>query len=181
MQSPHEIQTPSPWVERWAPLIASGAVVLDLACGYGRHARFLAARDCSVVAVDRDEQALAALADVRGIRPVMADLEGAPWPFGTDGFDAIIVTNYLHRPLFPHLTAALRPDGVLLYETFMVGNERFGKPSNPNFLLRANELFEALATELRVVAFEQGCASWPRPAVVQRVCAIRGRGENVTI
>ncbi len=181
MLTPHQTETPSPWVARWAKLIRPAGEVLDLACGYGRHARFLAARGHTVLAVDRDEAALATLARVAGVQTVRADLEGEPWPFAPGRFDAVVVTNYLHRPLLPQLVTALRRGGVLIYETFMAGNERFGKPSNPHFLLRPNELFDSVAAELRVVAFEQGSVSEPKPAVVQRLCAVRGSGEDVTV
>lgn len=181
MQTGHQTQTPSPWVARWARLIRPAGEVLDLACGYGRHARYFAARGHAVLAVDRDEAALATLARVQGVRTVLADLEGEPWPFAAEHFDGVVVSNYLHRPLFPQLVAALRRGGVLIYETFMAGNECFGKPSNPHFLLRPNELLESVAAELLVVAFEQGSVSEPKPAVVQRLCAVRGSGEDVTI
>jgi SAM-dependent methyltransferase len=181
MQSSHEIQSPSAWVVRWAPLVRPGGDVLDLACGSGRHARHFAARGCRVLAVDRDEAALAALAGVTGVVTRVADLEGAPWPFATSSFDAIVVANYLHRPLFGHIVAALRPGGVLVYETFMAGNERFGKPSNPHFLLRPGELLELVQGWLEVVAFEQGTVEAPRPAVVQRLCAVRGAAGGVRI
>ena len=174
MPSSHDVQAPSPWVVRWAALIRPGNEVLDLACGSGRHARFLAARGCSVLAVDRDPVAIAALAAVAGVFTRTADLEGAAWPFAPSSFDAVVVANYLHRPLFGPIVATLRPGGVLVYETFMAGNERFGRPSNPDFLLRPGELLEAVRGQLEVVAFEQGEVATPRPAVVQRVCALKG-------
>ena len=161
---------PSEWVVRFAHLVPPVAQVLDLACGSGRHARFFAGRGASVVAVDRDPQALAALATVAGVRILQADLEGASWPFQTAQFDAIVVTNYLHRPLFPDLVAALRPGGVLIYETFMLGNQAFGPPSNPQFLLAPDELLHAFVPPLALVAFEQGVIR--RPAAVQRLVAI---------
>lgn len=181
MEGAHELQAPSPWVVRWAALIRPGGEVLDLACGHGRHARHLAERGCRVTAVDRDPAALASLARVPGVRTVQADLEGAPWPFGPGIFDGVVVANYLHRPLFDALAASLAPGGVLIYETFMQGNERYGKPSNPDFLLRPYELADGLRGRLEVVAFEQGRVARPKPAVVQRVCALRGLPENVTI
>lgn len=150
--------------------------MLDLACGHGRHARFLAAADWRVTAVDRDAAALAALADHAGIETLVADLEAGAWPLAGRRFDGIVVTNYLHRPLFPRLVEALEADGVLICETFMRGNERFGRPSNPDFLLRPNELLEAFAGPLSVVAFEQGEVLLPKPAVVQRLCAVRRAG-----
>jgi SAM-dependent methyltransferase len=155
---------PSEWLVRWAPRIASGPV-LDVASGSGRHARFLKEQGWEVVAVDREPL------EMEGIRFVKADLEnGSPWPFEGDRFGAIVVTNYLHRPLFPHLLRSLAEGGVLIYETFMAGNERFGRPSNPDFLLRPGELREAFKS-LRELAFEEGQVERPKPAMVQRICA----------
>ena len=150
--------------------------MLDVACGEGRHARYFAERGLEVVAVDREQQVLG-----KSISFVKADLEdGSPWPFAGRRFAAIIVTNYLHRPLFPLLESSLEEGGILLYETFMLGNERFGRPSNPAFLLRPGELLEAFRG-LSVVAFEQGCVERPKPAVVQRLCALRGKAESAKI
>ena len=170
----HNQLPPSEWVLRWAPLVERGPV-LDVASGDGRHARIFAARGLEVVAVDRDPQ------PVPGARLVKADLEdGSPWPFAGQRFAAIVVTNYLHRPLFPEIEKSLDAQGVLIYETFMVGNEKFGKPSNPAFLLQPGELLEAFAA-LTVVAFEQGRVERPKPAMVQRLCARRGDIEGVKI
>lgn len=163
----HGIVAPSDWVVRWAPLLTAGPV-LDLACGAGRHACYFAQRGLEVVAVDREAQ------DIPGVRFLQADLEdGSPWPLAGERFAGIVVANYLHRPLFPPLLDALAPGGVLIYETFMLGNERYGKPSNPAFLLRPGELWEAFGS-LQVIAFEQGAAAQPRPAMTQRLCAVRG-------
>jgi SAM-dependent methyltransferase len=181
MQGPHELQTPSPWVVRWAALIRPGGAALDVACGHGRHARHLAALGLRVTAVDRDAAALEALAGLGGVRAVQADLEGAPWPFPAGAFDGVVVVNYLHRPLFDALAAGLAPGGVLIYETFMAGNERYGKPSNPDFLLRPYELAEVWRGRLEVAAFEQGRVERPKPAVIQRICALRGPPEEATI
>ncbi len=154
------------------PLIKRGGRVLDLAAGSGRHTRLLLERDFAVVAVDRDISALPPLA-ATGCEVRQIDLEaGAPWPLGT-GYDAIVVTNYLHRPLLPAIARALAVGGVLIYETFARGSERFGRPHNPDFLLRPGELLDAFAM-LTVVAFEQGEVSAPRPAVVQRITAVAG-------
>ena len=170
----HETEAPSAWVERFAHLVPAGARVLDLACGLGRHARFFAARGCQVDAVDRDPNCGQALAGVLRVRFLAADLEERRWPYDGRLFDAIIVTNYLHRPLFPRLLSALARGGVLLYETFAAGNERYGKPSNPDFLLLDRELLERCAPLLHVLAFEDGACSTPRLARVQRLAAIRG-------
>ena len=168
------LSAPSPWLVRFAALIAPGARVLDYACGSGRHARWLAARGMQVDAVDRDRTALDRLQDVTGVRAREMDLEGEDWPLAGGHYEAVVVTNYLYRPRFDDMLALLPPGGVLIYETFMVGNERFGKPSSPAFLLQPGELLERLRGEWTVVAFEQGEVAAPRPAVVQRVCALRG-------
>jgi len=167
---------PSAWVTRFAPLVPAGGRVLDLACGGGRHARWLAARGYQVEAVDRDAAALATLQDVPGVTPRQAELEDGPWPLAGAQFDGIVVTNYLYRPRFAALLDCLAAGGVLIFETFMVGNERFGKPSNPDFLLRPGELLERLGGDYSIVAFEQGEVAAPRPALIQRVCALRGGG-----
>jgi SAM-dependent methyltransferase len=161
------VEAPSDWVLRWSPLIKSGPV-LDVACGAGRHARYFHEQGLEVVAVDREPQALPA-----GIEFVTADLEdGSPWPFAGRRFGGIVVTNYLHRPLLPQLLAALDPGGVLIYETFMAGNERFGKPSNPKFLLRPGELREAFQG-LELLGFEEGELERPKRAMMQRICAVK--------
>jgi SAM-dependent methyltransferase len=165
---------PSRWVRRFAPLVPPGEV-LDLACGSGRHARLFAALGHPMLALDRDPQALASAAG-EGITAMQYDLEAeaAPWPFEPGRFAGIVVTNYLHRPLMPSLMASLAPGGVLIYETFAIGNETFGKPSNPDFLLRRGELLEhAARAGLPVIAFEDGFVEHPKPAMVQRLCAGR--------
>ena len=165
---------PSPWVVRWAHLVERGPV-LDVACGAGRHAIFFAERGFEVVAVDREPQ------QIQGVHFVCADLEnGSPWPLGDQRFAAIVVANYLHRPLLPVLAQGLEDGGLLLYETFMTGNERYGRPSNPNFLLRPGELLEAFAA-LTPIAFEQGRVERPGKAMVQRICAVRGAAGSVKI
>ena len=169
------LAAPSPWVLRFAPLMPAGDV-LDLACGSGRHVRLLAALGHPVLAVDRDLQALAACA-APGVSTEQHDLESAaPWPFTGREFAGIVVTNYLHRPLFGPLLKALAPGGMLIYETFAKGNGRFGKPSNPDFLLRPGELLEQarlFGSGMRIVAYEDGYISQPRPAMVQRICLAR--------
>jgi SAM-dependent methyltransferase len=162
-------------VRRFAPLVKPGGAVLDLACGAGRHTRFFLQRGHPVTALDVDLSRLGDVGELLGLDAVEADLEGgAPWPLGDRSFAGIVVTNYLWRPLFPNLTAALAPAGVLIYETFARGNERFGKPSNPAFLLEEGELLEFVAGALSVVAYEHGEIERPWPAVVQRICAVRG-------
>ena len=146
--------------------------MLDVACGNGRHARYLAGRGHPVEAVDRYPALLAALAGVPGVTTRCANIEGGPWPYDGQSFAGIVVTNFLHRPLFPHLLSGLAPNGVLIYETFAVGNERYGRPSNPAFLLNPGELLEVVRGRLRVIAYEDLSVSDPKPAVVQRICAI---------
>ncbi len=176
----HATSPPSPWVTRFAHLVAADASVLDLACGHGRHSRFFAERGCRVRAVDRDPQALATLAGTPGVTTRCSDLETGGWPFGGERFDAIVVTNYLHRPLFAHLLDALADDGVLIYETFAQGNEAYGRPSNPDHLLRAGELVERIAGRLAIVAFEEGLVTeGGRSAVVQRIAAVGLRRNGV--
>jgi SAM-dependent methyltransferase len=167
---PHHVDAPSAWVVRWAPLITHGTV-LDVACGSGRHAKFFLSMNLRAVAVDRDPRIIPAT------RFIQADLEnGDPWPLPGARFEGVVVTNYLHRPLFPRLLEMLAPGGVLIYETFMLGNERFGKPSNPAFLLRPGELLEAFK-DLTVIGFEEGEVRDPKPAMIQRLCAVQaGKG-----
>lgn len=184
----------SPWVARFASLVEPGAPVLDLAAGSGRHTRLFLERGHPVTAVDRDPAQLRHLAGHAALEVVGADLEGssraqpdspieengAPWPLPGRTFGAVVVVNYLWRPLWPRLLAAVAPDGVLIYASFMVGNERFGHPANPDFLLRPGELLDVVRGTLEVVAFEQGAVMVPRPAVRQRLCAVR-RGVPVAL
>lgn len=164
---------PSPWVERFAALVPPGEV-LDLACGAGRHAHLLARLGHRVLAVDRDA-ALLADAGGPGIDTFEFDLEnGAPWPFESARFAGIVVTNYLHRPLFADLVGSLAEGGVLIYETFADGNQKFGRPARGDFLLKRGELLDvARACGLHVLAYEDGGIVHPKPAVVQRICAAR--------
>ncbi|MBE0612357.1 MAG: class I SAM-dependent methyltransferase [Burkholderiales bacterium] len=173
MLTRHVQPEPSAWVRRFAGLIAPGGTVLDLACGQGRHARLLASLGYRVEAVDRDEACVAALAGVHGVTGRCADLEASEWPYAAGRFDAVVVTNYLYRPLVDPMLAALRPGGVLIYETFALGNEKLGRPSNPEFLLRPHELLHWVEGRLQVIAFEQGRVERPKPAVIQRICAIQ--------
>jgi SAM-dependent methyltransferase len=169
----HSTRRASAWIERFAPLVPEGGTVLDLAAGKGRHSRFFAARGHAIVAVDRDVTGLADLAGDAGIEVIEHDLEtGAGWPLGARRFGGVVVTNYLWRPILGDLLGAVAPGGVLIYETFGVGNEHFGKPSNPDFLLRPGELLDVVAGRLAVVAYEHGEVTEPWPAVVQRICAV---------
>ena len=169
---------PSAWVQRWAARIPVGGRVLDVACGGGRHARYLAGLGHRVEAVDHDAQALSGLAGVTGVHTRVADLEGAAWPYADGEFDAVVVTNYLHRPLFASLLAALAPGGVLIYETFALGNERYGRPRNPDFLLQPGELLKVAHGRLEVIAYENLAVEAPRPALLQRMCALNGAGRR---
>lgn len=166
---------PSAWVQRFAHSFPAGAEVLDLACGRGRHVRLLASLGYRVEAVDRDAQALAGLRDLAGVSLRRADLENDIWPYGGRSFAGIVVTNYLFRPGVDQLLDSLADPGVLIYETFMLGNERFGRPSNPRFLLRSQEMLGWVVRRgWQVLAFEEGQVDSPRPAMVQRLCAARG-------
>lgn len=170
MGKPHAFATPSSWVVRFAPLVEPGGAVLDLACGGGRHARLFLDRGHPVTAVDKD---IAQAELACGAERVQADLEdGSDWPLPGRRFAAIVVTNYLWRPLFAPLRAALAPDGVLIYETFAAGNAVHGSPRNPAFLLERGELLR-LAQGLCVVAYEDGDNGL---AVTQRLCAVNGAG-----
>jgi len=170
MHSPFDLP-PSPWVRRWSAFIRPGGAVLDLACGAGRHARWLAGLGFEVDAVDRAPELFES--PPPGVALLGADIEAGPWPYEGRRFDAIVVTNYLHRPLLPTLLDALEEGGVLIYETFAQGHERFGKPSNPAFLLAPGELLRAVEGRLRVLGYEDLVVDDPRPAAVQRLCARR--------
>ncbi len=170
--------TPSRWVRRFAPLIpkpgGGKTWVLDLACGGGRHTRHLLELGYKVLAVDRDVGGLADLEPGPDLEILEIDLEdGGPWPLGERRFHGVVVTNYLHRPLFPALLAAIEEGGVLIYETFARGNERHHGPRNPEFLLNSGELLERVGPPFHIVAFEQGVVERPRTAVVQRICAVK--------
>lgn len=166
--------TPSPWVVRFAPLIPQNTRVLDLACGSGRHSRLLLDLGHHVIAVDRDTSRLGDLAEHPRLEILQCDLESGETPaFLNQRFGAIVVTNYLYRPLLPALRAAVGQEGLLIYETFARGNERFGRPSNPDFLLRRGELLDWLHGELQVLAYEDLIVEHPKPAAVQRICAKR--------
>lgn len=169
---PAHIPPVSPWVARFAPLVPKTAPILDLACGSGRHLRHFRGRGHAVAGVDIDLQGVADLQGTEEVELVQTDIEGGPWPFAGRRFAGIVVANYLHRPLLPVLVAALAPGGVLIYETFAQGNQRFGRPSTPAHLLRSGELLDAVRGSLQVVAYEHGEVASPRAAVVQRLCAV---------
>ncbi|PUE41227.1 bifunctional 2-polyprenyl-6-hydroxyphenol methylase/3-demethylubiquinol 3-O-methyltransferase UbiG [Limnohabitans sp. Bal53] len=165
----HGTENPSAWVQRWAHLIAPNSTVLDVACGAGRHLRYLAALGHRVTGVDRNPEAVA-MAQASG-EVICADIENGPWPFAGQTFAGVVVTNYLWRPLLPTLVASVAPGGVLIYETFAMGNESVGKPSRPDFLLQAGELLQA-TQGLRTVAYEDGFEASPE-RFVQRIAAVR--------
>lgn len=168
----HGSSPPSPWVRRWASLIRPGGTVLDVACGSGRHLRWLAQQGFRLTGVDRDGAALAALRGLAGVDEVLeADIESGPWPFEGRRYDAVVVTNYLWRPLFARWRAAVAPGGVLVVETFADGQQTIGRPSRPEFLLQPGELLRE-ADGLRVVAYEDGWLDDP-PRFVQRIAAVR--------
>lgn len=175
---PHDpaLAVPSPWITRFAPQISAGPV-LDLAAGGGRHSRLLQDLGHDVLAVDRNAAALAAL-KASGIATMAEDLETGAIPACLGRrYAGVVVTNYLHRPLLPAIVGAVAPGGWLLYETFAQGNARFGKPSNPAFLLEPGELLEVVRGRLRVIAYEDVEQRDPRPAMIQRLAA---RAEAVT-
>ena len=168
------IGTPSGWVIEHTPLIRREGRVLDLACGYGRHAVWLAAQGFQVDAVDCNALALAGMHEIKNINIIVTDIECGEWPATAQKYDAIIVSRYLYRPILSMLAEMLTIDGVLIYETFMIGNERYGKPSNPDYLLLQDELYSVYAPLLTIHAFEQGqVIKGSVPAVTQRICAIK--------
>jgi SAM-dependent methyltransferase len=172
---PHDLQTPSPWFVRFASSVSARTTLLDVACGYGRHAKFFAKRNVEVTAVDCDAVALESMRGVANIRTQQHDLENNAWPYAAQTFDAVLVSNYLWRSTFDALLATIKPGGVLLYETFMDGNERYGKPSRADFLLRSNELLIRTRDAFRVIAFEEGEEAVDETivAVKQRICAMK--------
>lgn len=172
-----QFKSPSPWVVRFAPMVptngASGGQVLDLAAGGGRHGRHFLERGHAVVAADKDVSALADLAQHDAAEVIQIDLEdGRAWPFADRKFAAIVVSNYLFRPHIDGLIASLEPGGVLLYETFARGNETFGRPRNPDHLLKSGELLDLVCGKLQVVAYEHGRTDEAPPGMKQRLCAV---------
>lgn len=167
------IQAPMPWVVRWAGMLPATSRVLDVACGGGRHAVYLAGLGHAVDAVDLDLALSETVRDTPGVAWHRHDLEGQPWPFQTGAYQGVVVTNYLHRPLYPHLIDALAPGGVLIYATFSLGQEILGRPRNPQHLLLPGELLEVVRGRMRVAAYEDVLEAGDSPARVQRLCAIK--------
>lgn len=170
----HGTGAPSSWVTRWAATVPQPGTALDLACGAGRHLRWLAARGHRVTGVDRDAAALASLGELGEL--LLADIENGPWPLAGRQFDLVVVTNYLWRPLMPEILAAVAPGGLLIYETFAAGHERLGRPSRPEFLLQPGELWRLVQGPLQVLGYEDGRLDQP-PRRVQRVAAVRECGS----
>jgi SAM-dependent methyltransferase len=168
----HGTEEASAWITRWSHLVAPGAPVLDVACGFGRHMRWFAARGHPVTGVDRSAEAIESLQGLG--QAVQADIENGPWPFAGRRFGAVIVTNYLWRPLLPAILDSVEPGGALIYETFAAGNETVGKPSRADFLLQPGELLRACQA-LRIVAYEDGFLDAPA-RFVQRIAAVRAGG-----
>lgn len=170
----HDAEAPSRWLQDHARQLPRPGRILDLACGSGRHARWLAGQGFAVLAVDRDALALAGLDGVAGVDTAQHDLERGGWPLGDELFAGIVVCRYLYRPLLPFIAGALAPGGVLIYETFMAGNAAYGRPSRPDFLLDPGELLSfAAAQGLQVLDFVEGFVAEPKPAMMQAICARR--------
>lgn len=167
--SSHGAQVPSEWIHRFAHLVSPQGSVLDLACGMGRHTRFFHASNHALTSVDKSPEATQSVAGIA--ETITADIENAPWPLTGRSFDGVVITNYLWRPLWPQILACVKPGGVLLYETFALGNEAYGKPSRPDFLLAPDELLQVCAG-WSVVAYEHGLLRQP-DRVVQRIAAIK--------
>ena len=178
------ISTPSAWVVRFAPLVPTGGAVMDVACGGGRHSRLFAERGHPVLAMDRDINKLGDVANLDLVTGVAADLEyTAPFEAAGQNFSGIVVTNYRSDNLIKVLAGALVPGGVLIYETFAIGNERFGRPNNPDFLLKPDELLEeCMAENLTIIAYEHGDGETPKPATRQRICAMKmAQGQHTAL
>lgn len=169
LNAPHGMATPSRWVQRWAPLVRPGGTVLDLACGSGRHLRWLASQGLVLTGVDRDENAVAPLRPVAEV--IVADIENGPWPLAGRQFDAVVVTHYLWRPLLPTIADSVVAGGLLIYETFADGQQTVGRPSRPDFLLQPGELLQ-VCSGWRVVAYEDGFLDTP-DRFIQRIAAVR--------
>lgn len=178
----HGTEPASSWVKRWSHLVKPKGTVLDVACGHGRHAYYFHQLNHPLTLVDRSQAAMESIAiEAHVCEKVISDIENGPWPFAGRQFDAVVVTNYLWRPLMPNLLASLAPGGVLIYETFAAGNETVGKPSRPDFLLQPGELLQ-ICKDLRVVAFEDGFINdegGHSARYVQRIAAVREDGEKL--
>ncbi len=178
----HGTEAVSPWVARWAHLIPPSGQVLDLACGFGRHTRYLLGINLAVAGVDIAYEAINNIAnsisaeETKRAELIVADIENDAWPLPGREFSAIVVTNYLWRPLFPTILQSLALGGVLIYETFAAGNETVGKPSRPDFLLQNGELLSVCAN-LRIVAYEDGFLTNP-DRFVQRIVAIKASSPS---
>ena len=173
MRKSHDLKAPADWVRRHMNLIPDGGPVLDLAAGRGRHSRILLEAGHQVTAADRNVEGLSDLAGQQRLEIVAVDLEAKSWRFGKEEFAAIVVVNYLHRPLFGHLTDSLQDGGVLIYQTFAAGNEAYGRPKNPDFLLRPGVLLDAFTPALAVIAYQYGIVQRPKPAVIQSIAAVK--------
>lgn len=176
--TPHGLCEASGWIQRWSHLATANAQVLDVACGSGRHMKWFAELGCHCTGIDRAAEAVAAASQFGAA--IQADIENGPWPLMAEGqtrpFDVVVVTNYLWRPLFPTLLQSLAPGGLLLYETFAIGNETVGKPSRPEFLLQPGELLR-LCQGLKIVAFEDGVLPNPE-RFVQRIAAFKPGAQS---
>jgi SAM-dependent methyltransferase len=171
---------PSPWIARFGGLVPRGARVLDVAAGGGRHARWFLDHGHPVTMIDKDVSSLADLKGDPRVEIIEADLEdGSPWPLGGQIFGGIVVANYLYRPLLPSLIATVAPGGLLLYETFAVGNEKYGRPSNPDFLLKPGELLDVVKDYLEVIAYQHGLVEGP--AVKQFIAATAGLASSLKL
>lgn len=168
-----ETTNPSAWIERWYKDFGEGSSILDLACGNGRHGRLFLNNGAAVTFIDIDVSSVADLVEVDSAEIIQADLEAAPWPLSDRQFDAVVVTNYLYRPLFPYIVAAVAPGGWLFYETFAVGNERYGRPTNPDFLLKYDELKHRVESELDVIGYAHSMRVLPKRAIMQHIAAQR--------
>lgn len=171
---PHGSEPVSPWVQRYAHLARKHGTVLDLACGTGRHARFFSSQGMRVTGVDKNAEALAELT-THGIETLWADIEAGTWPLEGRSFDTVIVTNYLWRLLLPRIAACVAERGVIIYETFALGNEHYGKPSNPDFLLAPDELLQHFGAKqgFQVIAYEDITQKTPKPARIQHIAAVK--------